>query len=477
MESRSDVSDSPEKIVRLAEFAPALSLAFLALCLTITKGFLPLHGGSAFAMGLLTASLLSCLAALLFPDAKLPRFQGIPILQIVAREPVLALLAACLAFQCQVLCNWYFSALPIFGVVPIFIVLAVWSARETKKLSPKIIFFVLFGTAILFVVCNPAVWRAFPATLEDVAVFQRDSSYALARGHNPYTLTFPDIYGQASSLLYGPGASVDGLLQFGYPYLPLTLLWVLPAQIVLGDFRYASILALVIAAACILALRRNPVVAASAMLLLFSVPTFFVVQHSWTEPLPVMLLCVVAWAARYKKASSFLTIGVLVAAKQYLVLLFPLLILLPEEKTKTQRIFDVLKAVAVTTFITLPFVLWNPRAFFHSTLFIQIAQPFRDESLSYLAFLKLITGTQPPAWPGFIMAMIAIAFCLWRAPRTATGFTLSVALVMFGFIAFARQAFINYYFLIFGALCCATALANSESEEEPLKSPAVEAAR
>jgi hypothetical protein len=37
---------------------------------------------------------------------------------------------------------------------------------------------------------------------------------------------------------------------------------------------------------------------------------------------------------------------------------------------------------------------------------------------------------------------------------------------MFGFVAFARQAFINYYFLVFGALCCATALAHSENEME-----------
>jgi hypothetical protein len=470
--------NSPGKVVRLIEFAPALSLAFLTLCLTFSKGFLSSRVElSSISIGLLTASLLCCVAALLLPRARLPRFENVPLLRIVAREPVLALLLACLIFQWIVLCAWYLAVVPIFGIAAVFIAFALWGASKPKTTSAKILFAALCGVLLLFVLCALAVLFFVPVLPTDVVVFQRDSAFALAHGRNPYALTFPDIYG-GNSRLYGPGASVNGVLQFGFPYLPLTLLWVLPAQLLLGDFRYAYILAIVIAAACLWALRKTPVAAASALLLLFSAPTFLVLQHGWTEPLPVMLLCIAAWASRRKKASSFLTMGVLVAAKQYLVLLFPLLVLLPQAKSTAARLADVLKAVAVATFITLPFVLWNPRAFFHSTLFIQIAQPFRDDSLSYLSFFKLVTGTQPPSWPGFLIAIIAIAFCLWRAPRTTTGFVLSVALVMFGFIAFARQAFINYYFLIFGALCCATALANGEDEEsEPLKSAEAAAAR
>ncbi len=473
MEFPPTASNTAPKTVRVIEFAPALSLAFLALCLTFTNGFLSLHVESAsLAMCLLTASLLSCLAGLLFPDVKLPCFQNVPLLRLAAREPVFALLGVCLAFQCVMLCVGYCVELPVFGLMPLFIALVLWSAHKTKTISSKTWICILIGAAIVFVICNTAVWRTFPVSPIDVMVFQRDSSSALMRGQNPYALNFPDIYGPESSNLYGPGASVNGVLQFGFPYSPLTLLWILPAQILLGDFRYAYILAAVVAAACIMAMRRNSIVAASALLLLFSTPTFFVLKNGWTEPLSVMLLCFVAWASRSKKAPTFPIVGILAAAKQYLVLVLPLLILLPEDKPRAARIANVFKAVAVAAFISLPFALWNPRAFFHSTLFIQIAQPFRNDSLSYLSFFKLITGVQPPSWPGFLIAILAIAFCLWRAPRTTTGFALSVALVMFGFIAFARQAFINYYFLIFGALCCATALANSEveSEGESLKS-------
>ena len=44
-------------------------------------------------------------------------------------------------------------------------------------------------------------------------------------GANPYAITFPDIYRQNGDF-YGPGLSVGGRLQFGFPYFPLSLLLV-----------------------------------------------------------------------------------------------------------------------------------------------------------------------------------------------------------------------------------------------------------
>jgi hypothetical protein len=461
-------SEFPEKSVRLIEFAPALSTGFLVACLSSTKGFLPFDGSAGFAMALLTAALLCCIAAITFPEIELPRFQNVPLLRIIGRNPVLALLIACLIFQWMTLCSWYFESVPVFGLVPAFVALTLCAAQNAKTQSVKLMRWAICGALLLFVLCACLVIVFVPAIPTDVMVFQRDSSSALLQGRNPYALTFPDIYGEKSATFYGPGASVGGVLQFGFPYFPLTLLWVFPAQIFLGDFRFAYVFALIIAAACIFAMRRNPIVAASALLLLFSAPTFFVLHHGWTEPLPVMLLCAVAWVSRHKANASFIAVGLLAAAKQYLVLMLPLFLLLPGEgeETRAHRITGFFKTVGVTIIITLPFVAWDAGAFFHSAFFIQFAQPFRDSSLSYLSFFKLVTGAQPPSWPGFLVAIVALVFCLWRAPRTRTGFALSVALVMFGFVAFARQAFINYYFLVFGALCCATALAHSESEME-----------
>lgn len=51
----------------------------------------------------------------------------------------------------------------------------------------------------------------------DVHTFHRYAIYALRDGIDPYAITFPDIY--RSGAYYGPGLSVAGRLQFGFPGL------------------------------------------------------------------------------------------------------------------------------------------------------------------------------------------------------------------------------------------------------------------
>ena len=70
----------------------------------------------------------------------------------------------------------------------------------------------------------------------------------------------------------------------------------------------------------------------------------------------------------------------------------------------------------------------------------------------------------PPAWPAFVLAPLALAVGLWRAPRTPAGFALAVALTFLVFFAFNKQAFVNYYFFLVGALCCALAAAGPEPD-------------
>src|SRR6185503_14145629 len=80
----------------------------------------------------------------------------------------------------------------------------------------------------------------------DVDVFQRQAIRALKRGINPYSVTYPNIYG--NSVYYAEGVSVGGWLQFGYPYPPMSLLVSLPGDVVARDHRYASLVAMELAA-------------------------------------------------------------------------------------------------------------------------------------------------------------------------------------------------------------------------------------
>jgi hypothetical protein len=67
------------------------------------------------------------------------------------------------------------------------------------------------------------VVRGTPPPGIDVFVFQRDACEALLKGVNPYAITFPNLYG-AETTLYGPGVVHGDRVNFGYPYLPLSLL-------------------------------------------------------------------------------------------------------------------------------------------------------------------------------------------------------------------------------------------------------------
>jgi hypothetical protein len=56
-----------------------------------------------------------------------------------------------------------------------------------------------------------------------------------------------------------------------------------------------------------------------------------------------------------------------------------------------------------------------------------------------------------------------------RVPRTPAGFAASTALIFALFFAFNKQAFCNYYFVVFAASCCAAALASAPLQTSTLE--------
>jgi hypothetical protein len=102
--------------------------------------------------------------------------------------------------------------------------------------------------------------------------------------------------------------------------------------------------------------------------------------------------------------------------------------------------------------LTLPFFLWNPAAFWRSVVTLQFHQPFRPDSLSGLSWWASRGHEPPPALISFLVAAAASIAALWRLPRTPAGFAMAIAMTFFGFFAFNKQAFANYYFFVVGAL-------------------------
>jgi hypothetical protein len=308
---------------------------------------------------------------------------------------------------------------------------------------------------ILHAAIGSWIIESSPRPAIDVFMFQRDASARLLEGGNPYTIQYPNMYGPETNY-YGPGLSVEGRLTFGFPYPPLSLLLVMPAHAIAGDLRYAHLAAMIGAGALIGHARAGAVAPLAACLYLFTPRVFFILEHGWTEPLAVLLLALTIFCACRMPHVVPYAYGLLLAVKQYLVFLVPIAYVLARAvNLKPQTILA--RGLVVATAVTLPFFLWNARPFMDSVVTLQLLQPFRPDSLSYLAWVAIRGGPVLSGAVAFAAAAVALVPALWLTARTPSGAAASVALVYFAFFAFNKQAFANYYLFVVGALCCAVA--------------------
>jgi hypothetical protein len=104
---------------------------------------------------------------------------------------------------------------------------------------------------------------------------------------------------QISALFYGPGTVINGRVQVGFQYPPLTLLLVLPVYQV-GDVRYSYLFAIIISAV-LFAVCPNARGLWIVSVLLSSPLTFLVEDRCWTEPLVLMTLSATVYAAVKKR--------------------------------------------------------------------------------------------------------------------------------------------------------------------------------
>ncbi|HEY8653939.1 MAG TPA: hypothetical protein VIL87_12765, partial [Dermatophilaceae bacterium] len=260
----------------------------------------------------------------------------------------------------------------------------------------------------------------------DVHVFLHDGAIAVLHGHNPYAMTFPDIYpSQLSDLLYGPGVVMDGRITYGFPYLPVSLLVAIPGQL-LGDVRYSQLIAMIVTALVLRRLASDQVGRAAAVLGVASVSAIPVLNGAWTEPTIVALLaCLVLALERRRYSFVAVFLGLFVVSKQYVVIAIPIIWLI--HQWLTRRV--ILISVGVAAVATLPFFLIDPAAFWKTIVQYQLIQPFRADSVSLLVS-SVNTFSWPPPWTYGALPLLgggltALAVAL-RAPRTPAAFAAGV---------------------------------------------------
>lgn len=330
-------------------------------------------------------------------------------------------------------------------------------ARDQRTSLGIVLTFVGFALAAIGVV------HASPGIGIDVFYFQEESTAALLSGSNPYGVRFRDIYYPQTGF-YGADASVDGWLTYSYPYPPLMLLLVAPAKLLLGDLRYAHLAAMLVSVGLIVATRPGRVSMLAAALLLTLPRNLLTLQVAWTEPMVLMCLSFVVYAAMKRRPLLWLAIGSLLAVKQYSILFLPLIpVLLSNQDRRALRKACLLAACFAAATIV-PFLLWSPTQFVRSVALWQFRQPFFEDALSYTTMVWRLTGLRLGAWPGFL-AVGAATVLAWRyAPRSPSGFVGAATLAMLAFFAFNKQAFCNYYTLVAGMGCWAGALVVGEQD-------------
>ncbi len=340
-------------------------------------------------------------------------------------------------------------------------------------------FFLLLMT---YLVMGASMIHASPNPHIDVFVFQQEGARELLSGRNPYEMTYPDIYRSdlpGARQVYGAGLTQDGRLRFGFPYMPLSLFIATAGYRVVGDYRYALLIATSLAAALMALSRTGQTSALASALFLFTPRSFFILTRGWTEPLLVLLLAATVFCAFRRLRVLPLALGLLLAGKQYLLFALPAVPLLCGPRADWRCTARLLCGGLLFAFVVAaPLAMWNLQAFYHSTALVQQISPYRTDALSYLNGMLDLRGALPrdgsalPAGhvPSMRLAFVAlgcgIVLAVWRAPRTPAGFAAALALIYLLFIAFNKQAFANYYYFVIGALCCAVAAAAPQLSDE-----------
>jgi hypothetical protein len=331
--------------------------------------------------------------------------------------------------------------------------LVLLSAYLAVRLRASLIrarFLLLLGC---FAVMAVMVLRASPRPWIDVWEFQQAAANAILRGVNPYSVTYPDIYGPHAAFVYPPALLREGRV-ISFPYPPITVLAEAPAYAVLGDIRYALV-ALTLGAAWLLA-RAAPGIAGelAALLILFQPRTLHVLEQGWSEPIVLFgfALTVYAIARGVHWTLSGAALGLLAASKQYSAyLVLPLAFALPVRRS-------LLVAAGVLIAVLAPFAIADPAGFWHGVVEFHFRMPFRTDSLSLTALGSRIFGAavQPLAPAGPLLGAGLLAFFARRnlplsLACAAAAAAWSVVLM------WNQQSFCNYWWLCSGLLAAAAA--------------------
>jgi hypothetical protein len=276
----------------------------------------------------------------------------------------------------------------------------------------------------------------------DVWGLQQHACEVLFDGGNPYATDYPF----ADPGQFAPEVVQGGKVQ-SFPYLPLSLLAVVPGYYVFEDVRWSLLAAVLGTAALMVATGRRLGLPAghpaelAAVAFLCHPRGLMVLSKAWTEPLLALAATAAVWAAAGRRDRlCALALAALATLKQYGVLSVPLTWM--STRLSWRR---VAWGVAVALAVILPFAMWDPPRFWLGVVTMHLRTPFREDSLSIPAVVTTATGYHLPPLLGLVSAGVVCWLIARRKDVSLSQGALGNAAVVLAFLVLNTTAHLNYY--------------------------------
>ena len=172
-----------------------------------------------------------------------------------------------------------------------------------KKSSSLILILLIYIFTSIFVISNS------PEPKIDVYFLLKEAPLALLAGLDPYALKYTQIY---------PGTTNE------YGYLPVTLIYLLPFNLITNDPRYGVMFAHLISAYLLSRLlKKQSNVNLYVAGFLFMPQTFNILEFSYLEPIIILFLMLFLYYYKQKKSIAFLALGLFFSVKQNYLIYLP----------------------------------------------------------------------------------------------------------------------------------------------------------
>jgi hypothetical protein len=298
-----------------------------------------------------------------------------------------------------------------------------------------------------------------PSPEIDVWTVQQEGAATLAAGKNPF---------QAVHLKdTGPRTADD----VPYVYPPLHLYVSTTAWALLGDVRYAMLLAVILVGLATrwLAVRASagrfpPILEDAPALLIWCTPRLpFILEQGWIDPVPLLWFSALLLAWHRPWLAAVLS-GLVVGAKQTM-----LLVVLPVGLALGFTLPQWLLAGAVVLVPLAPWLAWDFRAWKHANFDFLNALPQREDGLTIATWAQRRLHLTIPPVMGFVSAALVVGLAAWRKRKGLDRAAVTALTAMTCFFVFNKWAFANYYFTLLGlaALAAATSLGEPTRPAEP----------